>query len=186
MRNKKKFFWIIAPLLVGVFIYIFFRSRRLFYYNFFHMIDIDHDIREYRVFLWKYRKSIPNWIIYSLPDGLWIFSFGMAFLYGNKFFLIDALFFLGISIFMVGFEFLQLKFGGHGSLVGTFDLADIYCFISGASLALLLSYLSVRGHKISLNRQLKNYSTKVLFSRILIIFIFAILAVLPTLFKFQM
>lgn len=184
MKNRKKFFWVVTPLLVGVFIYIFFRSRHLFYYNFFRMIDIDQDIREYRVLLWKYRKSIPNWIIYSLPDGLWIFSFGMAFLYGSRFFLIDALFFLGISVFMVSFEFFQLKFGGHGSLVGTFDLADIYCFISGSSLALLLSYLSVWRHKIPLSRQFKNYSIKVLFSRLLIIFVFAVLAVLPTLFKF--
>ncbi|MGL4732336.1 MAG: hypothetical protein ACRCWN_01470, partial [Fusobacteriaceae bacterium] len=158
MINRKKFFLIVVPLLIGVFIYIFFRSRHLFYYNFFHILNVDEDIREYRILLWKYRKSIPNWIIYSLPDGLWIYSFGIALLYGSQFFILDSLFFIGITIFMVGFEFFQMRFGGHGSLVGTFDLTDIYCFIGGSSLALLSSFFSVRTQRIYLFQKLKIYT----------------------------
>lgn len=184
LRDKKKIFFILFPLLLGVLIYVFFRSRNLFYYNFFHVIDIDEQIREYRIILWRYRKSIPNWVIYSLPDGLWLYSFGIAFLYGSKFFFLDSLIFGGITIFMIGFEFFQMRFGGHGTLFGTFDMGDIYCFIGGFILVLLTSFFSIRNLKVSPSLNLKNYCSKALFQRLLVILCFFILAILPTLFKF--
>lgn len=184
MISKKKFFLIIFPLFLGVFIYIFFRSRHLFYYNFFHILDIDENIREYRILIWKYRKSIPNWIIYSLPDGLWLYSLGIALLYGSRSFTLDSLLFSGITCFMVFFEFFQRRFGGHGSLVGTFDLTDIYCFTGGFFLALLTSFFSIKNQLISFSQQIKNYTLNSLVLRVFIIFIFTILAILPTLFKF--
>ncbi|MGL5965080.1 MAG: hypothetical protein ACRCZ9_05290 [Fusobacteriaceae bacterium] len=183
MVSKKKLFWIIAPLLLGIFIYMFFRSRHLFYYKFLHITELSQEIDRYRIFLWQYRKFIPNWFIYSLPDGLWIFSFGIAFLYENKFFTINSLIFLGITFFMIGFEFFQLRFGGTGSLVGTFDLADIYCFVSGSFTSILLSFFSIKNNRNSLNQKLKHYNSKSIRSSIFIILIFITLAVLPTLFK---
>ncbi|MGL4403392.1 MAG: hypothetical protein ACRCTS_06715 [Fusobacteriaceae bacterium] len=147
-------------------------------------MNVDEDIREYRIILWRYRKAIPNWVIYSLPDGLWIYSFGIAFLYRSRFFIWDSLFFGVITIFMVVFEFFQMRFGGHGSLVGTFDLTDIYCFIGGAFLALLSAFFSIINERIPLFQQFKNYNLKILSFRLFIIFIFTLLAIFPTLFKF--
>ena len=75
---KKKILFVYLPIILGVLIYIFFRSKSLFYFYFFKLFNLDIYIIAARKYVFLHRKLIPNWVIYSLPDGLWIFSFGSA------------------------------------------------------------------------------------------------------------
>lgn len=125
---------------MGILIYLLFRSRELFYYQFIELISLNHTIDDVRKIVWTKRKYIPNWVIYSLPDGLWIFSLGISMLYERIFYKeFQKVFnFIYLSFFL--FEFVQGKFGGHGTFLGTFDKNDLLCFTIGYFLASIISY----------------------------------------------
>ncbi|MGL5124038.1 MAG: hypothetical protein ACRC6K_07780 [Fusobacteriaceae bacterium] len=169
--NKKKFFLIIFPIILGFSIYLLFRSKSLFYFNFFEFLNMDKFIIPLREFTLVFRNLIPNWVIYALPDGLWIFSFGITLLYSSFYFLQNFIIYTFIFLFMIGFEFFQLHFGGHGKTIGTFDINDIYAFSVGYILAFIFSIFSKKNNHTN--------SLDVVF----IILIYVILAILPTLVK---
>lgn len=182
MSNRKKFF-IIFPLLVGIGVYFLYRSRNLFYFKIFetHPLIYEHVIK-IRQTAWLYRKHLPLWSVYSLPDGLWLFSFGATLLIERYFYLFHFLIFTAIYIFMVILEFIQKYFGGHGSLIGTFDKLDILFFTLGY---LLISLISILFHLIDKRKYIvanTPYKKKEIVEDIHFIIIFTILGILPSLF----
>ncbi|MGL5089025.1 MAG: hypothetical protein ACRC6Z_06190 [Cetobacterium sp.] len=169
---------------LGVLIYLLFRSRKLFYYQFIEMLNLDPYVIEVRKIVWVYRKHIPNWVIYSLPDGLWIFSMGVSILH-NRYYYKKAQNIFNVVLFsIIGVEVIQSLYGGHGTFVGTFDLADVICYIIGYILSSLLGYFNwkknYKNKEISnKNEVLKKERKKIL----IIIIIFTILGFLPALIK---
>ncbi len=73
---------LIIPLLIGGFIYISFRSNTLILFNI--SDDISDSFQTVRNLTLPYRKSIPNWIIYSLPDFIWAYTFTTAIILINQ------------------------------------------------------------------------------------------------------
>jgi hypothetical protein len=57
--KKQALFHVLLPLLLGGFIYLAARPMSLTFVN-------------YAPFEWT--KSLPNWVVYNLPDGLWSYS----------------------------------------------------------------------------------------------------------------
>ena len=79
---------------------------------------------------------LPAWVIYSLPDGLWMFAFAMSALSIWNFKLNDtsgkwiySVIFIGI-----GFELMQ----GFVNRMGVFDWKDLFIMIVSASIAITL------------------------------------------------
>ena len=65
-------FHVVAPLLVGSFIYIAFRSESLLVFqwlNFLELEELTHSIRQQFS-----TKDLSGWALYSLPDGLWTWA----------------------------------------------------------------------------------------------------------------
>ncbi|MGL4787516.1 MAG: hypothetical protein ACRC2Q_11655, partial [Cetobacterium sp.] len=79
-RSLNKIFIVLASFALAVLIYLLFRSRKLFYYQIVELMNLDSHVGSIRKVVWVYRKHIPNWVIYSLPDGLWLFSMGVSIL----------------------------------------------------------------------------------------------------------
>ena len=127
--KKIKFLLVFLPLLLGVIIYLLYRSKNLFYYNFIHFLNINGYVLLAREAATLYRKLFPTWVIYSLPDGLWLFSTGAVFLVARKKYLLHFFWFLFIYLFVVGGEFVQKYYGGHGTPIGTYDKTDIIAII---------------------------------------------------------
>lgn len=106
-------------LLLGGFIYLFFRPHTLKMFVWLRIINCEHifQLRDY-----NHDLKFIEFLIFSLPDGLWILSLliilGLIWEKHRIFFIIYSSFFTGISIL---FEFFQ-KFG---LIPGTFDIADI-------------------------------------------------------------
>lgn len=106
-------------LLLGGFIYLFFRPHTLKMFFWLRIINCEHifQLRDY-----NHDLKFIEFLIFSLPDGLWILSLliilGLIWEKHRIFFIIYSSFFTGISIL---FEFFQ-KFG---LIPGTFDIADI-------------------------------------------------------------
>lgn len=195
--SKKRVFLVFFPLVFGVLIYLFFRSRNLFYFQILKHFSLEKPILQWRLSLKVLRPFIPNWVIYSLPDGIWLFSFGTALLLHRIFFPGIHLLFTIIYIVMVLIEMVQLHFGGHGTFLGTFDSADLICFSAGYLLASLVGYYfwkkndskeyyKYKYEKYILKKtdyHLKDIKLLEIKKTILLILIFSIIGFLPSLIK---
>lgn len=106
-------------ILIGGFIYLFFRPHTLKMFVWLRIINCEQIFQ-----LKDYNQDLKfiEFLIFSLPNGLWILSFlisiGLIWEKYHIFFIIYSSFFTGISIL---FEFFQ-KFG---LIPVTFDIADI-------------------------------------------------------------
>lgn len=106
-------------ILIGGFIYLFFRPHTLKMFVWLRIINCEQIFQ-----LKDYNQDLKfiEFLIFSLPNGLWILSLliilGLIWEKHRIFFIIYSSFFTGISIL---FEFLQKV----ELIPGTFDIADI-------------------------------------------------------------
>lgn len=179
--RKRKLFLILFPLFLGIGIYLLYRSRNLFYFKLIHSTFLSKPVLHIRDFAKLYRKMFSTWVVYSLPDGLWLFSFGAALLVDRIFYFYDFVVFTSIYIGMIALEFLQLYFGGHGSVIGTFDTMDIFFFTLGyLSIVLISKYYHKKNPPDKSMSTIENKKKEVLYNTRTII-TFTILGILPSL-----
>ena len=181
-RSLNKIFIVLASFALAVLIYLLFRSRKLFYYQIVELMNLDSHVGSIRKVVWVYRKHIHNWVIYSLPDGLWLFSMGVSILHNRVFYKKAQNIFNIIFFTMIGIEVFQGIYGGHGTFIGTFDGADVICYTIGYIMASILGYLSwVKNSKeIKIQNEdevLKKERKKIL----IIVIVFTILGFFPAL-----
>ena len=130
----------------GGVIYIAFRSSSITLFKWLYDIPvIDDFVKNLRISTLPYKEYIPDWFLYSLPDGLWMFSYSCIILIIwkrviNKYSLIWLLILPILSILI---EFLQY----YDYFNGTFDVLDIVFFIFGSLLPILI------------NKKIKNRNT---------------------------
>ena len=181
-RSLNKLFIVLVSFAVAVLIYLLFRSRKLFYYQIIELMNLDTHVGAIRKVVWVYRKYIPNWVIYSLPDGLWLFSMGVSILHNRVFYKKAQNIFNIIFFTMIGIEVFQGIYGGHGTFIGTFDGADVICYIIGYIMASILGYLN--WIKISKERIIENEDEILKKERkkiLIIVIVFTILGFFPAL-----
>ncbi|GHB44525.1 hypothetical protein [Mongoliitalea lutea] len=139
MDRLKKTLIVIIPLLVGGLIYIIFRVDTLIMFRWFESIGIQDLI----IFLRSLKSEInlPEWIIYSLPDGLWIFSFTYCMLVIWDFKLTKNSFFWITIAPIIG---LVSELGQLINIVpGTFDIVDLII----VTLSTAIPFLYLRNFK---------------------------------------
>ncbi len=117
---------IILPIILGVFIYIVYRSNKIIIFNWLFFIGLDgfvNYIRNSDIFF----INLPFWIKYNFPDGLWVYSLISMFLLlwiddinKNNFYYAYI-----ISIIACFCEVLQL----YGIIPGTYDFIDILFYL---------------------------------------------------------
>lgn len=181
--SRKKIFLILFPLFIGVGIYFLYRSRTLFYFKIFETHPVVYDyVIKIRDVAWLYRKHLPLWSVYSLPDGLWLFSFGAILLVDRVFYFFHFSIFTSIYIFMILLEFIQKFFGGHGTLLGTFDILDILFFTLGYISIVLISNFFYKKDRKNIRDTSFEVKRKEISEDIKFIVIFTILGILPSLF----
>jgi len=122
----------VLPLLAGSVLYIGFRSEDLRMFRWFETIGIIKPILDFRAVINPYESNLPDWVYYSLPDGLWVYAFASAYLILWRNDLRAVRLWL---LFPLVFGCLAELAQGMGILRGTFDLTDL----SLCSIALLLS-----------------------------------------------
>ncbi|QSZ27544.1 hypothetical protein ACETAC_01060 [Aceticella autotrophica] len=128
-----RYFKPLASILVAIIIYVVFRSKNLILYKWIGvstnsiLILFSRNIQNNNYFL--------NWIIYSLPDGLWLYSLTtiMILIWRNEASKIKYLFiYVGFTIAIsheLG-QFLHI-------FRGTFDVGDIVAYIMAILFALI-------------------------------------------------
>ncbi len=126
----------LTPLLLGGLLYISFRSTTLKMFSWFRYIGVEDSILTIRQEFSNLKLYLPQWTYYSLPDGLWVYSFTSALLIlwdnqfkNMKFWLLIPLFSGAIIEVAQGLKIFR----------GTFDILDLTFTI----VALLLSIIII-------------------------------------------
>lgn len=130
--NQKKIL-VFLPVILGGLLYILFRSDNLLMFKWFEYINIKKTI-----FLIRNNINFhpSDWIIYNLPDGLWLFSYTslMINIWKNKM-NYESIFWIFIVPFIaILSEFLQL----FNLISGTFDFIDLLFYILGTIIPIIL------------------------------------------------
>jgi hypothetical protein len=123
-------------LLAGGFIYIIFRSSEPLFFSWINSTRAIHWINIIRNSSLSLSKVLPEWIVYSLPDGLWAFSYSLLItgIWSRSKSLLRYFWFASIPLLVLGFEFLQFS----RLIPGTFCLQDIALGIAGIFIGILV------------------------------------------------
>lgn len=110
---------------LGGSIYLFFRSEKLQMFEWLKAMEIYDSISAMRM-----ESCDGGWLIYSLPDGLWLFSYilimAALWSFDEK---RTTLYSVPLVVIAIGSELLQF----FHLISGTFDVIDLLCYI-GASI----------------------------------------------------
>jgi hypothetical protein len=127
-------------------IYLIFRPLSIKLFGIFteSQLNVIIDIREKVISL---RNVLPKWVIYSLSDGLWLFSFSnlIILIFKNSNFIFKRYIYLVPLLFAIIYEFLQWNKLRNG----TFDIVDIIFYI-------LFYFLSLKMNDVILFKYEKN------------------------------
>lgn len=123
---------------VGGFIYILFRPTEAGFLKWFGIIGTDHLLYAAREKSLSINSFLPDWMVYSLPNGLWAFAYTIIVLriWKGSNSIMKYFWFLSIPVLVFGFELLQAT----GNLQGTFCWIDMLWGAIGITLGLLATY----------------------------------------------
>jgi len=136
-RHKKcfkiMFIHFILPISLGTMIYLLFRPLHLTVFHWAETMGLYNFILSTRSLI-SFYSYIPEWVIYSLPNGLWSYSFMffISFTWRDEKSLSKSIFIISVIVISVGSELGQLT----GLIPGTFCLSDVFTY----SFGLLLGY----------------------------------------------
>lgn len=130
MKTKQLFIGSILTLLLGGSIYVFFRALSLKMFSWFVSLGINNSILKIRSLTENIK--LPDWILFSLPDGLWIFSFisFQLFIWNNKIEKGNCIWLFCLPMVAIISEIGQLV----KIVPGTFDSLDLVMYLIGTVL----------------------------------------------------
>jgi len=144
---------VILPLLAGSLVYIGWRPKSLIMFSWFESMGVAGFIFQLREILSDY--SLPNWVIFWLPNGTWTFAFtaSLAFIWLNSNLRIKYLWLLIPLLLGIMMEIGQF----WALLPGTFCWGDLLAHITGGVLALGITKIILNCKKgVKKCQQVKN------------------------------
>ena len=137
----------IMPVFIGGFIYLTYRTENLLMFGWFEKIGLYSLIDFLRNNEFLQKMNIPNWIKYSLPDALWLFSFIYVVLTLWSFQINRHSIFWITLVPAIGLfsELGQL----FGIIPGTFDVVDLFLLVLASILPFLIESINFKITKIN-------------------------------------
>lgn len=136
-----KFKYLLASfftLIAGITIYLLFRPASLKVFSWLDYLNIDFINSDLRKTAFRHHNLFPDWFLYALPDGLWIFSYVSLMLCIWNFRInVSSLFWISIVPLVAIFSELGQLF--H-MVPGTFDTSDLLFYCLGMVLPLLIIF----------------------------------------------
>jgi hypothetical protein len=126
------------PILIGAAIYTFWRSTTLLVFAWYKWLHLYSVVAIVRQVMWPLRHLIPAWVLFSLPDGCWVYSFTalLAGMWKNSNYARWTTFWCLLpAALAVGAEVGQ----GFHLVPGTFDVADLMVYLIAGTLATYFS-----------------------------------------------
>jgi hypothetical protein len=131
------YFWLAAiALLAGGIIYILFRTSEPVFFNWIRAAGLDNWLNFARNRSLSLTPHLPDWVVYSLPNGLWAFAYSLlitAIWSGNKSRL-KYFWMASIPLLVLGYEILQYP----KIIPGTFCIQDLTLGIAGLTIGIIL------------------------------------------------
>ena len=126
----------ILTLLLGGLVYISFRQDTLKMFSWFDRLNILEAISDFRLFTLPLSVHLPNWFLYSFPDGLWLFSYISLLLivWDNTISKHNIHWLLLLPTVAITSEIGQL----FAIVPGTFDVLDLTFYLLGTILPILI------------------------------------------------
>ena len=126
----------IVALSVGGLIYILYRSDNLLMFSWFHKLGMSDYICNLRADYGK--NSIFDWVKYSMPAGLWLFSylFIIDSVWENQKNVVFKCYLYALPIMAITSELMQY----FDILSGTFDFIDLMSYISAIILFIFIKW----------------------------------------------
>jgi|TARA_B110000902_G_C14269761_1_gene572682 hypothetical protein len=137
-RIAKKIFIVIFPIFLGNSIYILYRDPT---FNIINWLDLNENLKNFNIGV--NLVDLPNWVIYNLPDGLWVFSFTYTILFIMKFRFKKKYIFLTLLI-PLNISFISEIGQLFGYFQGTFDIYDILFYLIGYSFPIILNFKKIK------------------------------------------
>ena len=121
---------IILPLLIGLIIYALFRNGDLKIYEWLEAIGYKASF-DFNLLGSRLATHIPNWLKFSLSDGIWIYVFtsSIFLIWSHK---VNTFWLITPLVIGIGLELSQL----YKFIPGTFDYVDLLFLVSAYVLAL--------------------------------------------------
>jgi hypothetical protein len=126
----------IATLVFGTLIYMAFRCENLIVFSWLDKLYLTKAVYQLRFYTDTLNIILPNWFLFSLPDGLWVFSYVSFILYiwNNKLNSQNIFW-----ILFIPFIAIVLEFGQYFKIIsGTFDLNDLIFYSLGTVLPIFI------------------------------------------------
>lgn len=123
-------------LFAGGMAYILFRPSEHVFFRWISAIGFDSWFNLARNGTLHSALTVPQWVVYSLPDGLWAFAYALLITTiwsGSKTWL-SYLWLSSIPFLVLGYEILQLP----GIVPGTFCIQDIALGIAGLTVGIMI------------------------------------------------
>lgn len=141
MKKVKTLLFPFLTILLGGFIYVSFRVESLRMFSWFNSISLSEVIIRIRNYTLNYDLLIPNWVKFSLPDGLWLFSFTSLILitWKNEINSSNLFWLIGLPIIALLSEIGQ----SISIMPGTFDWIDIAMYLFGFMLPFIINKKSI-------------------------------------------
>src|SRR5580765_6207739 len=148
---------VLLPIVLGGLIYICWRPQDLLMFRWLRAAGVESLINSLRAIAAPFRAIIPHWIVYSLPDGLWVYALTafMIIRWRDRDSL-TKLFWLSTGLLLgVGSELGQLA----GIVPGSFDYSDLIVCLLAPTAAIIFTSGRFSFRFIS-QRSLNETSTK--------------------------
>ena len=129
----------ISAIFLGGMIYLLFHSSERVFFSWLRFLGLNNWIYFARNRSLVISQHLPLWILYSLPDGLWAFSYALfiAGIWWRSVSWLKYIWMATIPLLVIGSELLQY----YAIIPGTFSLLDlafeILGIIAGISLAII-------------------------------------------------
>ena len=132
-KQRTIFLHVIVPLLTGSLIYIVWRSDRLLVFHWVSAVGLTAPIEYIRESAPDVFHALPDWCLFSLPDGLWAYSFvaTMTLIWGRISNATSGMWICIAPLLGCGSEVLQ----SCHSLPGTYESTDLVAYSAGSVLA---------------------------------------------------
>lgn len=132
----------ILSLISGTLIYLLFRTSSLRVFSWLDFFGISFINNKFRIKALSVNGNFPEWFLFSVPDGLWIFSYIclMLFIWKSEITFKNMLWISIIPLIAIGSEVSQI----FGWVSGTFDFYDVIFYILGSILPFLFFNKSIQ------------------------------------------
>ena len=131
-------------LFIGGLIYILLRPSEHIFFEWFSRAGLENWVDTARAVSPVLGRLFPDWIIYSLPNGLWAFAYALLIttIWSGSISSIKYLWLASMPVLVLGFEFMQYP----GIIPGTFCMQDIALGLAGLSLGIFIGTINHKNH----------------------------------------